>query len=538
MPATPDGVLRDRPTVPLALSVPLAAAAGLLALTAFPGRSWWWAAPLSIALLAAAVHGRRGRAGYAHGLVHAAAFLAPLLQWTSLQVGALPWLALVAAESLLLGLLGLLLALTSRLRRVGWRVLAGTGALVAVEALQARVPFGGFGWSRLAFSQSTAPTLDLAALGGAPLVSAAVAAAGLLLLEAVLAVVGRRRPVAAAASAVAAAAVLLVGLAVPTPVGAEAGTLRAAGVQGNVPRLGMDFNAERRAVLDNHARGTRELAERVASGESAQPDLVVWPENASDIDPFRNVDASRVIDEAVDEVGAPTLVGTLVRGEDGRTRNTTLVWQPDEGPVDDYVKRAPVPFAEYVPYRDFFRRITPLVDQAGDFAAGDEPGVLDVDLADGRSVRLGDLICFEVVDDDLVADVVDGGAQVLVVQTNNATFGLSDESVQQLAMSRLRAVETGRAVLHVSTVGVSAVVAPDGTLLERSALFEAAVLEAEVPLRTSTTVASRLGTWPEAVLAAAGILGALLGVRHRRRDAAGTTTRPGVATTSEGEEAT
>ncbi|GAB4066744.1 apolipoprotein N-acyltransferase [Angustibacter speluncae] len=536
MPATPDGVLRDSPTVPLALSVPLAAAAGVLASTAFPGRSWWWAAPLSVALLAAAVRGRRGRAGYAHGLVHAVTFLAPLLHWTSLQVGALPWLALVAAESLLLGLLGLLLALTSRLRPVAWRVVAGAGALVAVEALQARVPFGGFGWSRLAFSQSTAPTLDLAALGGAPLVSAAVAAVGLLLLEAVPAGLGRRRPLAVAACAVAAAAVLLAGLVVPTPVGAEAGTLRAAGVQGNVPRLGLEFNAERRAVLDNHARGTRDLAERVASGESEQPDLVVWPENASDIDPFRNVDASRVIDEAVDEIGAPTLVGTLVRGEDGRTRNTTLVWQPEEGPVDDYVKRAPVPFAEYVPYRDFFRRITPLVDQAGDFAAGDEPGVLDVDLADGRSVRLGDLICFEVVDDDLIADVVDGGAQLLVVQTNNATFGLSDESVQQLAMSRLRAVESGRAVLHVSTVGVSAVVAPDGTLLERSALFEAAVLEAEVPLRTSTTLASRLGTWPEGVLAAAGILGALLGVRRRRREAAGATTRPGATTTNEGEE--
>ncbi len=527
MPATPDGARRTAPPVPLVLSVPLAVVAGLLAFAAFPGWSWWWGAPLSLTLLAAAVAGRRGRAGYGHGLLHAAAFLAPLLHWTSLQVGSLPWLALVTAESLLLGLLGLLLALVSRLPRAGWRVLAGAGALVAVEALQARVPFGGFGWSRLAFSQSQAPTLDLAALGGAPLVSAAVAACGLLLLEAGTAVLrpreGSRRPAAALACAVAAAAVACAGLVVPTPTDAEAGTLRAAGVQGNVPRLGLDFNAERRAVLDNHARGTRELAERVAAGETAQPDLVVWPENASDIDPFRNVDAARVIDEAVDEVGAPTLVGTLVRGADGRTRNTTLLWLPEEGPVDDYVKRQPVPFAEYVPYRDLFRRITPLIDQAGDFAAGDEPGVLDVDLDDGRTVRLGDLICFEVVDDDLVADVVDGGAHLLVVQTNNATFGLSDESVQQLAMSRLRAVETGRAVLHVSTVGVSAVVAPDGTLLERSSLFEAAVLEAQVPLRTSTTVASRLGTGPEAALAATGILGAFLGTWRRRRERVGAT---------------
>jgi apolipoprotein N-acyltransferase len=523
VPATPDGVRRSASPVPLAWSVPLAVAAGLLAFSAFPGRSWWWAAPLSVALLAAAVRGQRGRAGYAHGLLHAAAFLLPLLHWTSLQVGALPWLALVTAESLLLGLLGLLLALTSRLPAAAWRVVAGAGALVAVEALQARVPFGGFGWSRLAFSQSGAPTLDLAALGGAPLVSAAVAASGLLLLETVTALRGPRRPRVAVACGAVAAVVACAGLVVPTPTDAEAGTLRAAGVQGNVPRLGLEFNAERRAVLDNHARGTRELAERVATGESEQPDLVVWPENASDIDPFRNADAARVIEEAVDDVGAPTLVGTLVRGEDGRTRNTTLLWLPQEGPVDDYVKRQPVPFAEYVPYRDLFRRITPLVDQAGDFAAGEEPGVLDVGLADGRTVRLGALICFEVVDDDLVADVVDGGAELLVVQTNNATFGLSDESVQQLAMSRLRAVETGRAVLHVSTVGVSAVVAPDGTLLASSSLFEAAVLESQVPLRTSTTWASRLGTGPEAALAAAGILGALLGTWRRRRERAGAT---------------
>lgn len=498
--------------------MPAAALGGVLAYSAFPGLSWWWAAPVAVALLAAAVRGARPRAALGLGLVFGLAFLLPLLRWTGMQVGAVPWLALVVLESLFLALLGLVLACTGALRQPAARVLAGAGALVAVEALQARVPFGGFGWSRLAFTQTDAPTLGLAAVGGAPLVSFAVGVTGLLLLELVLAA-ARRRPARGVLAAAAAAAVLLAGAVVPTPTGAEAGDLAVAGIQGDVPQLGMEFNAERRAVLDNHARGTRTLADEVEDGSSEAPDLVVWPENASDIDPFRNDDARQVIDDAVRAVDSPTLVGTLVRGDDGRIRNTSLLWLPGEGPVAEYVKRQPVPFAEYVPYRDFFRRITPLVDEAGDFAAGADPGLLDVPVR-GRDepVPVGDLICFEVVDDDLVRDVVDGGAQLLVVQTNNATFGLSDESVQQLAMSRLRAVETARAVVHVSTVGVSALIAPDGTLLERSSLSSAAVLQARLPLRTTSTLATRLRTGPEAALALGGILGTLVGARTRRRD--------------------
>ncbi len=311
----------------------------------------------------------------------------------------------------------------------------------------------------------------------------------------------------------AAGAVLLAGLAVPTPTDAQQGSLTVAAVQGNVPRPGLEFNAERRAVLDNHATATRDLAAAVDRGETRRPDLVVWPENASDIDPFRNPDAEQVISGAVDAVDAPTLLGTLVRGADGRTRNTSLLWMPGQGPVDEYVKRAPVPFAEYVPYREVFRAITPLIDQAGDMVGGDQVGLVDVPLQSGDVVPVGDLICFEVLVDHLVADTVDAGAQVLVVQTNNATFGFSDESVQQLAMSRVRAVETGRTVVHASTVGVSAVVLPDGTEVERSSLFTQEVLTATVPLRDTLTTASRLGEWPEWLLVGGGILGVLAGAR-------------------------
>jgi apolipoprotein N-acyltransferase len=514
--APPTSVVPGRPVTsqalnrvrrrPPGLPLLLAAVGGLLTWGAFPGAGPWWAAVPGVALFYLAVRRTRPLYGALLGLVYGVAFLLPHLSWAGIYVGWFPLAALVAAEALFYGLGGALTALVSR--HPLWLRCLGTAAVwVAVEAARARFPFGGFGWGRLAFSQADAPTLGLAAVGGAPLVSFAVVLAGVVLAEAAVSVVRRRgalRPVVLLACV---AGVLLVGLAVPRPTAAQDGTRQVAGIQGNVPRAGLEFNAERRAVLDNHAAATQHLAEQVREGASPQPDLVVWPENASDIDPLRNLDAHAVIDTAVADVAAPTLVGTLLVDDEGHVRNTTLVWDPTKGPGEQYVKRHPVPFAEYVPYRDFFRKITPLVDLVrADMVPGERVGVLDV-----AGTRVGDLICFEVVEDGLVADTVSSGAQLIVVQTNNATFGYTDESVQQLAMSRLRAVEHGRAVVHVSTVGVSAMVAPDGTVLDSSTLFTPAVLQAELPLRTSMTIATRLGALPEALLALGGILCAVAG---------------------------
>ncbi len=505
--------------LPHVVAAALAVVAGLGAWLAFPGVGLWWLAPLAVAGLALAVRARGLRSGALLGYMFGLAFQLPLIEWTGSVVGALPWVVLSCTEALFGALAGIALCLAQRLPAGGLPgVLLRGGVMaaswIAVEAAQGRLPFGGFGWSRLAFSQTDAPTLALAALGGAPVVSFAVALVGAFLLEAAVAARGRRW-LPAAGGVVAATAVLLCGLAVPTPTEPQEGSLTVSAVQGNVPRPGLEFNAERRAVLDNHAAATRDLADAVAEGDVEQPDLVVWPENASDIDPFRNADAAQVISAAVDDVDAPTLLGTLVRGSDGRVRNTSLLWLPGRGPVDEYVKRAPVPFAEYVPYRELFRAITPLIDQAGDMAAGGEVGLVEVPLDAGGTVPVGDLICFEVLVDHLVADTVDAGAQVLVVQTNNATFGYSDESVQQLAMSRLRAVETGRAVVHASTVGVSAIIRPDGTVVDQTSLFTQDVLTASVPRRSELTWASRLREWPEWLVVVGGILGALAGARVR-----------------------
>ncbi len=480
---------RRRAPLPLRAAAPAAVGAGLATHLAFPGHDLWILAPLGVAALVLAVTGQGLRRAALLGWLFGLAMVLPLLSWAGVYLGPIGWLPLSGLESLYYLGAGVLLALVHRLPGdgalgVATRAAGAGGAWVAAEALQGRWPFGGFEWTRLAFSQTDSPVLGLAAVGGAPLVSGAVVAAGSLLAAAVTAATrggGARRGRAAVAAALAAASALAVvgaGALVPRPTGAQDGALDVVAVQGDVPTAGLDFNAQRRAVLDNHARATTALAAEVAAGGSARPDLVVWPENASDVDPFANPDATAVIDDAVDAVGAPLLFGAVVLREDGRLDNTSVLWEPGLGVTDTYVKRHPVPFAEYIPYRSFFRRITTTVDLvARDFAAGTEVGALDVPVGPAGgpgTARLGVLICFEVVDDALVADAVDAGAQLLVVQTNNATFGYTDESVQQLAMSRLRAVEAGRAVVHVSTVGVSSLVLPDGTATQRTGLYEPA----------------------------------------------------------------
>jgi apolipoprotein N-acyltransferase len=490
----------------------LAVASGVVLLAAFPTYGHWWLAPVAVAMLAVATAGRRARTGALLGLLHGAAFFTPLLHWTSLYVGLLPLVLLAASQAAFTAGLGAVLPQVWRTRTAFAPLLIG-GLWVAQEAVRSRVPFGGFPWGRLAFGQGDAPTLRYASLGGAPLVTFAVAAAGGLLAVAAVYVL-RRRIVPAAAAVAGTVAVLLLGAAVPIPAprGPE---VTVAVVQGNVPRMGLDFNAQRRAVLDNHVQATLDLARRAGAGEVDRPDLVVWPENSSDIDPLVNADARAEIDRAARAVGVPILVGAVLEGPGERVRNAGIVWDPETGPGEQYVKRHPVPFAEYVPFRSVARLVSDKVDLVRrDFAAGDRTGVLRVGPA-----TVGDVICFEVAYDGLVRDTVRGGAGLLVVQTNNATFGLSAEAAQQLAMVRLRAVEHGRPALMASTTGISATVTHTGRVTADTDLFTRAVLVRTMRLGETRTVATVTGAAAEIVLggtAVAVLLGTVAG-RQRRR---------------------
>jgi apolipoprotein N-acyltransferase len=312
---------------------------------------------------------------------------------------------------------------------------------------------------------------------------------------------------------------------------AQAGVLRAGAVQGNVSEPGDGAFANRAEVLNNHLAGTYAIAdEQGADGGSPDEavDVVLWPENGSDLDPQETAEVGNAIDGAARAVGAPVLVGAQEYPDTGGRYNVALLWVPGEGVIDRYAKQHPAPFGEYIPMRDFVRIFSSQVDRVtNDMIAGSEPAVvaLPVDGADvGRDpgpaeVWLATVICFEVAYDEIVRDAVQRGAEVLVVQTNNASFGYTAESTQQLAMTRMQAITTGRAAVQISTVGVSGVVAPDGTVVARTELFTPDHLVTDLPLRTELTPAVRAGYWPGwAVGVAAAVLvvgGLLAGLRRR-----------------------
>ena len=495
-----------------------AAGGGVLLYLSFPPRTLWWLALPAFALLWAVLRGRGVRAGFGWGYLFGFAFLLPLLTWIGSLVGPVPWVALCVFEALFFGLAGAGMSLVSRLPAGPiWAAAVWIGG----EALRARVPFGGLPWGRAGFGQPDGPLLPLASIGGEPLLSFATVLAGLALGELVRRIVRdpgvfRRRPVALATPAAILVVTLVAGplaALVPATPGAPDRTVTIAAVQGNVPRLGLDFNAQRRAVLDNHVRVTEQLAADVAAGKRPKPDLVIWPENSSDIDPLQNPDAAAQIDRAARAINVPILVGAVLRNPDGRTTtNSALVWQPGVGVVERNDKRRLQPFGEYMPWRSFFRHFSPYVDRAGYFVPG--PGAGAVDMA---GVRVGIAICWEIAFDDLVEQSVNAGATVLAVPSNNATFGFSEMTYQQLAMSRVRAVEHDRPVIVATTSGVSATVTPDGTVTASTREFTPDVLVDRTTLKDTTTLATRLSAVPEWVLVALGVVAVGVGVVARRR---------------------
>jgi apolipoprotein N-acyltransferase len=508
------------------MRVGTAAGAGLLLYVGAPPRELWWLAPIVFAVLWAVLHGRPARAGFGYGLAFGLGFFVPLLSWAGEFVGPLPWLALATVEALVLALAGAGVAVVSRLPAAP---LWAAGVWVAAEALIGRAPFGGFPWGRVAFGQASGIFLPLAAIGGAPLLTAAVVLTGFGAGELLRRVstgslwplgssaveFGRLRTVVV--PALLAGGPLVAGILAAPMVATTTidGSAVVALVQGNVPRAGLDFNAQRRAVLDNHVARTMTLAADVAAGRYPRPALVIWPENSSDIDPLRNPDARAVIDRAARAIGVPILVGAVLRTGDGHTTNTAMVWNPRTGPGQRHDKR-PMPFAEYIPYRNFFRLFSAYVDRAGDFVPGNGDSAVDVGPA-----RVGIAICSEVMFDDLVRQGVQSGAQLLAVPTNNATFGFTEMTYQQQAISRVRAVEHGRTVLVAATSGVSAVIAPDGAVEQQTKLFTPDALVAQVPLRSGTTLATRLGPTPEWLLVTLGLSGVAAALVVQSRAKAG-----------------
>ena len=510
------------PRARLGWAVLVAVAGGLALAAAFPPAGIWPLAVAGPALLVVALWHSSLRASFLIGLAFGIAFFVPLLSWL-VNVAWYAWIALAMTEALILGLLAVGQQVLLRLR--AWP-LGVAGWWVAAEALRGRWPYA-FPWGRLAMSQAGAPTAGWAAVGGAPLLTFLIALAGAALAWLLIGPgrgepargdpargeragdsgqpggsrvpgLARRRalPLLAAAGTVGLA---VAGAVLPVDQPAAAPQATIAAVQGDVPRARTLANQLRATkVTANHAAATEALAAQVRAGARPAPDLVIWPENSTDLDPLLNPPVYATIAQAVSAIGKPVLVGSVLQNP---LRNAGQLWLPRSGPAGVYAKRQLVPFGEYIPFRSLLDKFTSLPSlQPVNFTPGHKAVVFRV-----GKIRLGDVICYEVGFDNLVSSEVRAGANLLAVQSNDADFeldGQTGESAQQLAMARIRAVESDRAVVYVSTTGESAIIAPDGTVMTRSGIWRRAVLEARVPLRSQLTLADRAGSWPETAITA------------------------------------
>jgi apolipoprotein N-acyltransferase len=497
-----------RPRRGFAAACAIAAAGGLLTAGAFPPVGLALGAVLGPALLAVALRHQRGWRSAVVGLAFGLVFQGVLLTWMAGSIGPAAWVGLTLLQAGWIALLGPVL---SRLAGVRFAPLWFAAAWGVIEALRSSQPFSGMPWGRLGFALVDTPwegLLPYLGVSGAGLVMALAAG---MLAELVDPSQARRGVVALALAGL--ALVALAPLAAPvTP--AQVGTLTTAVVQGDVPGDGRQLVAHHREVTQNHVDATRRLSEQVAAGELPAPDLVVWPENSTAVDPFEDVVAREGIESAVDAVQVPVLVGGMV---DGPTPDTVLnqgiLWEASGPSAERYTKNHPVPFGEYIPFRDVLGGISPRLEEVPrDMVAGTTHEPLMV-----GDVPVADAICFDVAYDDVIPAQVRRGAQLVIVQTSNASFTGTSQLDQQYAMTRARALETGRAVAVASTNGVTALIGPDGSVIQESPLRTTDVLVEALPLSDELTPAVRWGRYAAWLAAAVLGCGLVLSVAGRRR---------------------
>ncbi|MFT4258741.1 apolipoprotein N-acyltransferase [Microbacterium sp.] len=505
----PGSAARARPPLPLWAAAVSAAIAALLMSAAYPAASVWIAAFPAVALLLLALIGRRLGGALLVGLVYGLVFYAVLVFWVGRYLGPVPWAALTVVEGALTAVATVPIALAYRWLPRAFPGRAGRVVLLPLtiaalwagrELFLGMWPYGGFPWARLGMTQAESPLATVSSWLGVTGLGFAMVLVVALTIE-ILRRGSWRRPIGLIAPALL-TAILVVTPQFPT---VDAGTMRIAAVQGNGP-TGYFDHREPYSVIDAQTAATEGLY-----GEDV--DLLVWPEGSVEYDPFQDASTARRLTRVAARVEAPLLANAATE-RDEHVFNTSMLWMPDGTAAQLHDKRHPVPFGEYVPDRDFYFALAPdLIGLLGrEYAPGTNPPVVDVD---GVSVGLS--ICFDVIYDDLVGEGVRGGAEVLVFQTNNADFRGTGENLQQLSFARMRAIESGRSVVNVSTVGTSQIIRPDGSTAVSLDADEAGTLLDDVELRTGLTAGIVLGPWIQHVLLWGGLAALLIGAWRARR---------------------
>jgi len=458
--------------------VTLALISGLLLFAAFPPVEFWPAAFLGAGLLFLLLAEERLGARFPIALLAGGAFFAPLLHWSSIYVGAIPWLILALGESLIFALIAL-----APIRKNAYGAIAFASSFTLIELLRMKAPFGGFGWGRIGFTQVDSLQFLYPFIGVVGISFFAVSLAAIIVVKPI--------------SLLAFIPLIILSFFNFNINTSSEKKIEVIAVQGSVPQLGLEFNQRALAVLNNHIDATP---------KQSSADLIIWPENASDVDPITNLQARQGIEKLLSEIQKPLLIGAVEQRDSGPL-NSSLLFGADGELLSRYLKQDLAPFGEYIPLRSVSEAITPLAKQVRDFIPGEAWVKHKV-----NGIEFQSFICFEVLDDDHIqAGAV--GAEFLVAQTNNATFGDSYQAAQQLQITRARAAELSRQFAVVSTTGYTAHIDQNGEILDIAEQFKPIALEMEIETfkdRTTTIRGSLL--WM-------GILGVLwlLSVFGQRR---------------------
>ena len=417
-----------------------------------------------------------------HAFVFGFIYNAIVLHWSGKFVGAVPWLLLSFLQALFYIPVG---AVAKRWGSI-WLTIS---ALLLMEEIRSIFPFGGFGWTRIAFSQIESPASAILPYGGVLALSALT-----LLLASLISKIRIGN--------LAKLTLIIIGLALIPGNPQGSGSVRLLAIQGNTPSVGLEFNSRAQAVFNLH----RDATYKYATGSY---DAIIWPENAVDIDPSFYPSVAADIENLTSDKQAPLIAGVVLK-RDGSPVNASVLYNSDSGAVSTYIKRGLTPFGEYMPLRGLAEVISPFAATVVDFKPGNELVTHEV-----AGAALGPIICYEIINDRLVAEM-SLNSDALIVQTNSATFAGTAESRQQLAITRIRALENSRSILSVSTIGISAFIGANGEVTEATPEDIQASITGDLGLNNHVTFANKWGNLVKYLLLTFIFILGFRGLRNRR----------------------
>ena len=458
----------------------LAFTAGTTLAGAYAPLNWWFLLPISIAIFLYAV--TKTRFPFLTAFIFGSVFNFLTLQWSGTYVGLAPVLFLVALQTFFYLPLGYISYKRNRNSRM-WLILP---ILLIADEMRSIFPFGGFGWNRLSFSQSNAPYLQAASYLGDSVLAFIAISLGIALY-----LLFARTQLLSIAIVFAITTMFIV---LPSSSFSQ-GSASILGIQGNVPKLGLDFNSRAQEVFNLHLKQTNLVLNKIKN----KVDVIVWPENSIDVDPFKNPQIGKAVGRLAKKYSTPIIAGAVLQTDEG-PENVSVLWNEQGSVSSTYVKRTLTPFGEYIPLRSLATKISPYVDDVKDFV----PGKVITNHQIG-SINVAPIICYEIIDDSNVEERAKL-SNLLIVQTNNATFASSAQSFQQLNISRIRAVENNRWLVSTSTTGVSAVVDNHGKIIDITQQNVPDYVLADVDLISRNSLANSLGSWSVLICIALSIV--------------------------------